>query len=196
MYHKYHISCVCMNYWGMSKAQTIFAFSHYESPLDSLDARWLRVTPTNCEKAQGPGRSQRGWVIASSMEAELRKDGVSKNAKHSRIGFAGANAASFISLTRFGSGLLRGQCHQTKTMLRISSTHAIRKMHTIILRRGIRHQLECMKRVNHHHALYILWLAWCMQQLLLWTSGFRYISSSEDSLKTAVAVLYTFTFDG
>ena len=35
----------------------------------------------------------------------------------------GANATSFISLTRFGRGLLRGQCHHPKTMLRISPAH-------------------------------------------------------------------------
>lgn len=86
MYHKYHISCVSMNYWGMSKAQTIFTFV---SLWIAFGLPWCSLTESHTNKlCEGPrawkiptrlGDSKQYGVSKSSMEAELRKDRVSKN---------------------------------------------------------------------------------------------------------------------
>ena len=169
------ISCVS-TVWTIEACQKhkLFShFSHYESPLDSLDARWLRVTPTNCEKAQGPGRSQRGWVIASSMEAELRKDGVSKNGTllsiHQLDCWCECNIFH-IAHSIWKWPLAWAVPSPENTIEYISGTHVIHIVHTIMIGGTIWHQLECIKKScesRDHHASYILWPAWCMQSKYL-----------------------------
>lgn len=134
------------------------------------------------------------------MEAELKKDGVSKNGTllsiHGLDLLVRMQHLSYRSLDLevafcMGSAIKRKQCWEY-----LQHTCDSQNAHDNFEERnpapvGMHEKGESSSCIVHFAAGMVH-----ATQVLVWTSRFHYIYGSEDSLKTAIAAMYTYSLDG